>query len=173
MMRKKQVSFPSSVPSAQDKIPVCAPGFADGWSYVADLTLQELQSAEDLKRYLSIPRRLIFESSVRVGTPSFAAAPAGPDTRPRLSESAASIMLLSCWSNSPLRAAVGRGTSEGSRLSQVSSTAKVSESLRMTARSITFCSSRMLPGQSYSCKSFSDFLSIVLNCFPVFDTSTE
>jgi hypothetical protein len=37
---------------------------------------------EDLNRYLSIPRRLIFESSVDVGTPSLAAAPAGPDTRP-------------------------------------------------------------------------------------------
>ena len=32
----------------------------------------------DLYRYLSILRRLIFESSVRVGMPSFAAAPVGP-----------------------------------------------------------------------------------------------
>src|SRR5882757_5370004 len=35
-----------------------------------------------LKRNLLIPRRLIFESSVRAGMPSFAAAPAGPETRP-------------------------------------------------------------------------------------------
>jgi len=167
-MRNMQVSFPSVFRRQRTESLFACLGSLMVGSYVADLTLQKLQSAEDLKRYLSIPRRLIFESSVRVGTPSLAAAPAGPDTRPRLSASAASIMFLSCWSNSPLRAVVRRGTSDGSRLSHVSSTAKVSASLRMTARSITFCSSRMLPGHSYSCKSFSDFLSIVLNCFPVF-----
>lgn len=36
----------------------------------------------DLKRYLSIPKRLIFASSVESGMPSLEAAPAGPDTRP-------------------------------------------------------------------------------------------
>ena len=40
------------------------------------------QATLDLKRYLSIPRRLIFESSVRAGTPSLAAAPREPATRP-------------------------------------------------------------------------------------------
>jgi len=35
-----------------------------------------------LKRYLSILKRLIFESRVRAGRPSFVAAPEGPETRP-------------------------------------------------------------------------------------------
>ena len=36
----------------------------------------------DLKRYLSIPKRWIFVSSVESGIPSLVAAPAGPDIRP-------------------------------------------------------------------------------------------
>jgi hypothetical protein len=59
----------------------------------------------DLKRYLSIPRRLIFESRVETGIPSFVAAPAGPDIRPPLSASAVSIASFSCASNAPLNAA--------------------------------------------------------------------
>src|SRR5260370_2532541 len=35
-----------------------------------------------LNRNLLIPRRLIFESSIRAGMPSFSAAPPGPETRP-------------------------------------------------------------------------------------------
>jgi len=35
-----------------------------------------------LNRYLLIPRRLIFESRVRVGSPRLAAAPVGPEIRP-------------------------------------------------------------------------------------------
>jgi hypothetical protein len=35
-----------------------------------------------LNRYLLILKRLIFESSVRAGSPSFVAAPDGPETRP-------------------------------------------------------------------------------------------
>jgi len=42
----------------------------------------ENQPGWDLNRYLSIPRRLIFESRVEVGSPSLAAAPCGPDTGP-------------------------------------------------------------------------------------------
>jgi hypothetical protein len=45
-------------------------------------TARGSQLVGDLNRYLSILKRLIFESSVEVGTPSLAAAPAGPDTRP-------------------------------------------------------------------------------------------
>ena len=56
---------------------------------------------------------------------------------------------------------------DGSRLSHVSSTANVSESLRVTARSITFCSSRTFPGQSYSCRIFWVFFSMVWNFFPI------
>jgi hypothetical protein len=42
-----------------------------------------------------MPSRRIFDSSVWRGIPSLAAAPDGPDTRPRLSASAASINSLS------------------------------------------------------------------------------
>jgi len=35
-----------------------------------------------LNRYLLILKRLIFESSVRAGSPSLVAAPEGPETRP-------------------------------------------------------------------------------------------
>src|SRR5215467_412223 len=101
-----------------------------------------------LNRCLLIPKRLIFESSVRDGSPNLAAAPAGPEMRPLDPASAASIISLSCLSNAPPRSGVERGVSDGFPLSHVSSTAKVSESLRMTARSMTFCSSRTLPGHS-------------------------
>jgi hypothetical protein len=49
-------------------------------SWLSDVRGNQLSG--DLNRYLSIPRRWIFESSVDVGTPSLAAAPVGPDTRP-------------------------------------------------------------------------------------------
>src|ERR1700758_4012429 len=62
---------------------------------------------ESLKRDLLIFRRLIFESRVRAGIPSLVAAPVGPDTRPRLSASAASIISFSCRSNVPFSATVG------------------------------------------------------------------
>ncbi len=82
--------------------------------------------------------------------PSFAAAPDGPEMRPRLSASAASINSRS------LRGSVGTGTAAGTTAidgrasvrSQDSSTAKTSPVLRITDRSMTFCNSRMLPGQS-------------------------
>ena len=48
-----------------------------------------------LKRPLSIFRALIFDSSVDDGTPSRVAAPNGPDTRPLLSLSAASMTSFS------------------------------------------------------------------------------
>src|SRR5258708_3684288 len=61
-----------------------------------------------LNRYLLIPRRLIFESRVRVGSPRLAAAPVGPEMRPWLSASAASIIPFSCLSSAPLSATLGR-----------------------------------------------------------------
>ena len=45
--------------------------------------------------YLSMPSRRIFDSSVCRGIPSFAAAPEGPEIRPWLSASAASIISTS------------------------------------------------------------------------------
>ena len=49
-----------------------------------------------LKRFLSILSDLIFDSSVDRGMPNFAAAPVGPNTRPRLAFRASSIMFFSC-----------------------------------------------------------------------------
>lgn len=46
------------------------------------LLRRQHQPTWDLNRYLSIPKRLIFASRVESGTPSLAAAPAGPDIRP-------------------------------------------------------------------------------------------
>src|SRR6201998_4983092 len=78
-----------------------------------------------LNLYLFIFRRLIFESSVRDGSPSFAAAPAVPEIRPLLSASAASIICFSCFTSTPLS---GSGRADfwgGSLFSQLSSTANV------------------------------------------------
>src|SRR5262245_60700384 len=49
------------------------------------------ESEPGLKRRLSILRALIFDSSVEAGRSRRAAAPNGPDTRPLLSVSAASM----------------------------------------------------------------------------------
>ena len=53
---------------------------AEGMSYFQQR--RQHQPAWDFNRYLSIPKRLIFASRVGSGTPSLAAAPAGPDIRP-------------------------------------------------------------------------------------------
>src|SRR6202048_1127416 len=121
-----------------------------------------------LNRNLLIPKRLIFESRVRVGSPSLAAAPVGPPIPPWLSASAASIISFSCLSSAPSSAALGLAALGGSRLTPVSSTEKGSPSLRVRARSITFCSSRTLPGQPYAWNSWRVFRLMVLNFFPAF-----
>src|SRR6516164_1875467 len=87
-----------------------------------------------LKRFLSIFSDLIFESSVDPEIPSLTAAPEGPDTLPPLSKRAASLFC---------------SVAMGCRESQLSSTEKFSVSETITDRSITFCNSRMLPGQGY------------------------
>ncbi len=108
-----------------------------------------------LNRCLSIPRLAIFDSRVWCGIPSSAAAPRGPETRPWHSANAASIAFLSRPANSFLSSArtPARETCCAERCfdfpgSQVSSTENASPSHRITARSTTFCSSRMFPGQS-------------------------
>jgi hypothetical protein len=101
-----------------------------------------------------------------VQRPSLAAAPADPEIRPLLSASAASIISFSCLCSTPFSTTVGLAAIwDGCRLSQVSSTEKVSPSLSMTARSTTFCSSRTLPGQPYAWNSLRVLLSIALNFF--------
>src|SRR5262249_40423452 len=106
----------------------------------------------DLKRRLSIFSALILDSSVDDGTPSRAAAPNGPATRPLLSASAAS---MACFSRVASVLIGGAATVGGVELrrpeSHRSSIESVSESDTITARSMTFCSSRMFPGQSYDC----------------------
>ena len=85
--------------------------------------------------------------SVCRGIPSLAAAPNGPAIRPRQAANAVSMI---SFSRSTIVATNGTAGSDRrpSRFSQVSSTENVSVSHRITARSMTFCSSRMLPGQS-------------------------
>ena len=73
----------------------------------------------------------------------------GPPMTPSASRSACSITSRSCstrLATKGLRVATECGATTG--VSQVSSTANVSPSHRITARSITFCNSRTLPGQS-------------------------
>src|SRR5271163_911854 len=100
-----------------------------------------------LNRYLLIFKRLIFESRVFAGRLSLAAAPPGPEIRPWLSFNAASIISFSCRTRVPPSVAVRDVAGGTSRLNQLSSIAKLSSSERITARSITFCSSRTFPGQ--------------------------
>src|SRR6266436_6340834 len=56
-------------------------------------------SGSVLKRFLSIFSDLILDSSVDRGMPNLAAAPVGPNTRPRLAFRASSIMFFSCASS--------------------------------------------------------------------------
>jgi len=105
-----------------------------------------------LNRLLSILRALIFDSRVEAGMPSLVAAPNGPDTRPMASSRTASINERSS-SMSVFRleeASVGavEGTLDDDAESQRRSTDSSEPSEMITARSITFCNSRMLPGQS-------------------------
>src|SRR6266699_627663 len=111
-----------------------------------EFLLDQENAVGSLKRDLLIFSRLIFESSVCDGIPSLTAAPAGPETRPWLCASAVSIISLSWPTSAPLSATVGLVKRGVWALSHVSSTQKVSPSLRITARSITFCSSRTFPG---------------------------
>jgi len=106
-----------------------------------------------LKPFLSIFGDRIFDSNVDRGMPNLAAAPLGPNIRPRLSFRAASIMSFSCSSSLRGRSiwffgfAVRNGS--GCRGNQLSSIVKISVSQSITEHSMTFCSSRMFPGQGY------------------------
>src|SRR5229473_4178068 len=103
-----------------------------------------------LKRFLSIFSALIFDSSVDRGMPNLAAAPVGPNIRPRLAFRASSMMFFSCASSlrgsSMWRFDSVAGSGSGNQLSSIE---KMSDSQRMTERSITFCNSRIFPGQGY------------------------
>src|SRR5713226_1326741 len=102
-----------------------------------------------LKRFLSIFSDLIFDSSVDRGMPNLAAAPLGPNIRPRLSFRVASIISFSCarslrGSSIWFFGSVRDGCCGSNQLSSIEN---ISVSQSMTERSTTFCNSRMFPGQ--------------------------
>jgi hypothetical protein len=106
-----------------------------------------------LKRCLLILNFLILHSSVCLGMPSFAAAPVGPEIRPSAWRSAFSIIAFSRSARSATKGMVcvvglGEVGPEGVGASQLGSTQNISPSQSTTARSTTFCNSRMLPGQA-------------------------
>src|SRR6266403_261226 len=104
-----------------------------------------------LKRFLSILSERIFDSNVDRGMPNLAAAPAAPNTLPPLSFRAASIMFFSC-AISLRESSIGCfGSVAGSGCcgNQLSSIEKTSVSQSIIERSMTFCNSRMFPGQEY------------------------
>src|SRR5216683_2644660 len=114
--------------------------------------MRSAEGFEVLKRFLLIFSDLIFDSRVDPGIPSLAAAPDGPDTRPSHSRRAASMITFSWaaglrdnpWSLFGLVAGACSA-------SQLLSTARFSVSHTITERSMTFCNSRMFPGQGYDC----------------------
>src|SRR5580692_6472817 len=119
-----------------------------------------------LKRFLLMLSDRIFDSSVDRAIPSLAAAPDGPNIRPWDSRRASSIISLSVAATFSERNGVCPDlVSSGRWDSQLSSTVKVSVSHTMTDRSMTFCSSRMFPGQGYdwsNCRVFLSTLRIFL-----------
>src|ERR1700747_1701900 len=122
-----------------------------------------------LKRLLLIFSDLIFDSRVDRGIPSLEAAPDGPYTRPPLSRKAASMISFSLAAgfrdnSTGLFGSLARGCRE----SQLSSTEKFSVSHTITDRSMTFCNSRMFPGQGYDSSDRRVFLSTVVMLLPAF-----
>src|SRR5271170_6540120 len=91
----------------------------------------------------------ILDSKVEAGMPSCAAAPAGPETRPWASAKAASMIVFSSSAEGLPKerdeCPLGRIDDEG--VSQPGSTEKISASQITTERSMTFCNSRIFPGQ--------------------------
>src|ERR1700688_2628006 len=95
-------------------------------------------------------RALILFSRVVGGTLSLAAAPRGPETRPRLPRSAASMIFRSSSRSLPrtFDTSTEFECRDGFLESHDSSTRRISPEVRITDLSMTFCNSRMLPGQS-------------------------
>ena len=120
-----------------------------------------------LNRYLLILNRLIFESRVRRWQPQFGCRTFwARNSAPAFCQGGLNHFLLL-----PHRRAIKRATAATGFWALAASAMfrprpKMSPSLRITARSITFCSSRMLPGHPYDWNSLTNFLSIVLNFFP-------
>src|SRR5579862_1144720 len=118
-----------------------------------------------LKRYLLIFNDRILDSRVEAGTPSCAAAPDGPEMRPPVDANAVSMTSFSSASDFLANPLAGR-EAVGSTEIHLGSTENGPASYTMTDRSITFCSSRMFPGQEYDCKSSRVLFSMVPIFFP-------
>src|SRR5580704_1792093 len=112
--------------------------------------LQESTNHRNLNWRLSIFSAFMRVSRVDGGIRSLAAAPDGPETRPLASASAASIISRSLRGATFEAGVVSvRGVCREALLeSHNSSTEKTSLELRIMDLSITFCNSRMLPGQA-------------------------
>src|SRR5277367_4322415 len=104
-------------------------------------------------------------SNVAGGNPSAAAAPLGPDIRPRLCVRADTIIFRSCSESPSLTSSrvCGVRCEQGIDGSHELSTQNTSSGLKITDLSMMFWSSRILPGQSYASKKSSVCLSIHLN----------
>src|SRR5712672_1477587 len=113
---------------------------------------RKLQLQPYLNRRLSIFKAVILSSRVEGDKASLTAAPDGPETRPLLSASAASTISRSlCGLTSRLKATDVATRDAGREVSLESHNASTVNSLpelRITDLSITFCNSRILPGQS-------------------------
>src|SRR5258708_8131046 len=91
-----------------------------------------------------------FDWSVERAGPNLTAAPDGPKTRAWLSRKASSITSFSVAASICEKCNLHpRLVSRGCCDSQLLSTDKFSVSHTITDRSMTFCNSRMLPGQGY------------------------
>src|SRR6202021_1806169 len=121
-----------------------------------------------LKRFLLILNDRIFDSMVDRGIPNLTAAPVGPDTRPPVSFSAVSIMSFSCSRNLRRCPTCCFDASVRGGGNQFSSIEKISVSQSIIERSMTFCSSRMFPGQAYDWSSSSVLLLTPLIFLPAF-----
>src|ERR1700733_2979420 len=119
-----------------------------------------------LKRNLLIFRERILDSRVAARTPSCDAAPNGPETRPSVAANTASMASFSSAAGLRTLGAPVCLRGEDSNESQLGSTEKTSSSQKMTDRSITFCSSRTLPGQAYDCSRSKVRFSIVAILLP-------
>src|SRR3984885_2792639 len=124
-----------------------------------------LDDYPSLNRFLRIFSFSMREFNVEQGNPSAAAAPFGPDIRPRLCVRADTIIFRSCSESSSLTSSrvCGVRFEQGIDGSHELSTQNTSSGLRITDLSTMFWSSRILPGQSYDWKKSSVCLSMLLN----------
>src|SRR2546428_7890585 len=97
---------------------------------------------EALKRWRSMRNFFILDSRVCRGMPSLAAAPVGPETSPRASRRAFSIMSLSCSTRFANMGIAGTADLGDTGRNHGSSTTKVHPSDRDTSRPITVLKSR-------------------------------